>query len=155
VQGVKRDDAVAAVGGGGLVVASLPFAVRLRRTVLTVIGLAACAGLLYARSIPCIFAKVTHHPCPGCGSTRACFALLHGDLGGVVQYNPLGPVAALLIGILAAQAIVSVFVHGDFRDTGEKRLGYIVKRGIIAVAVLEIVLWVVRFFGAFGGPVPV
>lgn len=80
---------------------------------------------------------------------------MHGDVRGVFQYNPLGPVAALFIAILGAQAIVSVFVHGDFRDAGEKRLGYIVKRGIIVVAALEIVLWVARFFGVLGGPVPV
>jgi len=80
---------------------------------------------------------------------------MHGDLHGVVQYNPLGPVAALLIAILAAQAIVSVLVHGDFRDVGEKRVGLIVKRGIMLVAAGELILWVARFFGALGGPVPV
>jgi hypothetical protein len=30
-----------------------------------------------------------------------------------------------------------------------------VKRGIVVIAALELVLWIARFFGAFGGPVPV
>jgi hypothetical protein len=80
---------------------------------------------------------------------------MHGDLHGVFRYNPLGPVAALFIGVLAIQSLVSVLVHGDFRDAGEGRLGRALKRGIFAVAGLEVVLWIARFFGVLGGPVPV
>ena len=132
-----------------------PLLVRLRRASLTVAALAAFGALLYAKGLPCVFARVLHTPCPGCGSTRSALALLHGDLEGTLRYNPLGPVMALLIGVLAAQAIVSVLVHGDFRDTGEGRLGFVVKRAIVGVAALELVLWIARFFGALGGPVPV
>ena len=117
--------------------------------------MAAFGGLLYAKGIPCAFARIFHTPCPGCGSTRSAIALLHGDLDGVLRYNPLGPVMAVFIGVLAAQSLGSVLVHGDFRGAGEGRLGLVVKRGILAVAAVEIVLWGVRFFGVLGGPVPV
>ncbi len=132
-----------------------PLVVRLRRAAGAVVLLGVLGALLYAKAIPCAFAKIFHTPCPGCGSTRSAVALLHGDLDGVLHYNPLGPVMAMLIGVLAVQALGSVLVHGDFRGVAEGRVGSFVKRGVILVAALEVVLWVARFFGAFGGPVPV
>ena len=132
-----------------------PLAVRLRRAALTMLALGAVAALLYARGIPCVFAHVFHTPCPGCGSTRACLALLHGDLAGVLRFNPLGPVAAALLAVLGVQALVSLLHHGDHRDVGAGRVGWIVKRVAGVIVLLEIGLWVARFFGAFGGPVPV
>jgi hypothetical protein len=62
---------------------------------------------------------------------------------------------ALFIGVLAAQSFVSMLVHGDLRDAGQGRIGLVVKRGIFVVVALEFTLWIARFFGAFGGPVPV
>jgi hypothetical protein len=115
----------------------------------------ALAVVLYAKGVPCVFAHVLHVPCPACGSTRAVLALLSGDLHGVLHYNPLGPVAALLLGLLAAQSLMSLLVHGDFRDTGEGRFGLVARRALYVVAVAEFVLWIARFFGALGGPVPV
>ena len=38
---------------------------------------------------PCIFHSVTHLYCPGCGSTRAVYRLLHGDLRGCFSANVL------------------------------------------------------------------
>ncbi|MBX3207330.1 MAG: DUF2752 domain-containing protein [Labilithrix sp.] len=132
-----------------------PLAVRLRRAALAV-ALAGLVGtLLYAKAIPCAFASLFHTPCPGCGSTRAVLALAHGDLDGALRYNAVGPVMALFIGIFAVQAFVSVLVHGDLRDAGEGRLGFVVKRGIFVLFALEVLLWIARLFGAFGGPVPV
>jgi hypothetical protein len=116
---------------------------------------AAAAGLLYARAVPCLFARVVHRPCPGCGSARAVVALLHGDLDGVLVYNPFGPAVALLLGILAVQAVVSMARHGDFRDAGAGRVGRAVKVLFLVVAAGELALWIARFFGALGGPVPV
>ena len=45
--------------------------------------------------------------------------------------------------------------HGDFRDAGSGRVGHVVKRLVIVVVVLEVVLWVARFFGALGGAVSI
>ena len=36
----------------------------------------------------CPFYESFHLYCPGCGSTRATYCLLHGDLNGVWRYNP-------------------------------------------------------------------
>ncbi|HVJ90994.1 MAG TPA: DUF2752 domain-containing protein [Labilithrix sp.] len=134
---------------------SPPLAVRLRRAGAISVAFGAMGLLLFANGVPCAFAGLFHTPCPGCGSTRAVLALLHGDLAGVLRHNPIGPVVAVLAATLAVQAVRSVLVHGDSRAMGEGRVGYVVKRGIILCFGLEIVLWVARFFGAFGGPVPV
>jgi hypothetical protein len=128
---------------------------RLRKAFLTLVGLGAAFALLYAGAVPCVFARVLHLPCPACGSTRAVLAFVRGDLDGVFRTNPLGPVAAVLLGVFAVQAVASVVRRGDFQAVGEGRIGAISKRALAAVVALEIALWIARFFGAFGGPVPV
>jgi hypothetical protein len=133
----------------------LPLAVRLRRAGITAALLGVLAALLYAKAIPCTFARVFHAPCPGCGSTRAVLALLHGDLHGVVRFNPLGPVIALLLGVFAVQSLVSIAKYGDARDAGAGPLGRALRSAIFVVGALEVALWIARFFGAFGGPTPV
>jgi hypothetical protein len=134
---------------------SAPLPVRLRRAALGLLFGGALFALLYAGAVPCAFARWTHHPCPGCGSTRSVLALLHGDLHGVLANNPLGPAAALLIGIFAAQSWFSLLRWGDLRDAGEGRLALVIKRLLFVLAGLEVVLWIARFFGFFGGPVSV
>ena len=47
----------------------------------------------------CLFKRVTHVPCPSCGTTRALMELLHGNILASVSVNPLGVImsAALLL----------------------------------------------------------
>ena len=133
--------------------ANAPFLSRLywRRAALTAAGLGLVAALLAAKAVPCGFAALTHHPCPGCGSTRAVLALVSGDLDGVLRYNPFGPVMAVVLGVLVMQAVASVLREGDLRRVG----GPALTRTVMVVAGLETAIWIARFCGAFGGPVPV
>ena len=39
--------------------------------------------------IPCVFRKITHWYCPGCGITRMFAAILAGDFYQAMRYNPL------------------------------------------------------------------
>lgn len=39
--------------------------------------------------VPCIFRKITHLYCPGCGITRMLAAILTGDFYQALRYNPL------------------------------------------------------------------
>lgn len=132
-----------------------PLSVRLQRVALVAALLAGFATLALVKAIPCAFARVFHVPCPGCGSTRSVLALLRGDVASALRYNAFGPVMALLIGILALEVVVSLARFGDLRNVAERGVGAVVKYGILVVAGCEIVLWVARFFGALGGPVPV
>jgi hypothetical protein len=45
----------------------------------------------------CVFHAVTGWHCPGCGATRCCSALLHGDVAQAFAYNPLFMVASPLL----------------------------------------------------------
>lgn len=53
---------------------------------------------------PCPFLALTGWFCPGCGSTRALHALLHGDLVQALAMNPLLVIAMPLLGWMALNA---------------------------------------------------
>ena len=119
---------------------------------------AALAGFVYLLSsahVPCGFARIFHTPCPGCGSTRAMLALASGDLHAFVRYNPMAPFMTLLIVVLAVQAFTSLLATGTFRRVGDGGVGTLVSRGAIVIATIEFAIWVARFGGFLGGPVPV
>ena len=60
------------------------------------IGLLALAAHA-AGVVICPLKRFTGIPCPTCGTTRACVALLKGDVAGAFGLNPLAT-AALLLG---------------------------------------------------------
>lgn len=117
------------------------------------------AGLLFwalaSASVPCGFARAFHMPCPGCGSTRAMLCLFHGDLAGVIRMNPLAPFLSLLVALFVGQIVVSLATTGSLQRIGEGLLSKVTTRGFVAIAVLEVLVWALRFAGLFGGPVPV
>jgi hypothetical protein len=129
--------------------------VRARRTLLLAAGLATVAFTLAAGHVPCGFARVFHMPCPGCGSTRAMIALASGDLHGFLRHNPLAPFMTLIVVVLAFQALSSMLTTGSLRRVGDGAVGALVTRGVLVVAVFEVALWLARFGGLLGGPVPV
>ncbi len=47
--------------------------------------------------IPCGMHEILHIYCPGCGGTRAFFALMHGDVFQSIYYNPAVFLGALLV----------------------------------------------------------
>ena len=44
---------------------------------------------------PCLFLLATGHPCPGCGTTRALHALLHGRVSHAISLSPQLPLLLL------------------------------------------------------------
>jgi len=128
---------------------------RAVRGALTLAAFFALGGLLSTASVPCAFARLFHVPCPGCGSTRAMLALAHGDLGGVLRLNPLAPLMTACVLVLAVQGVRSTFVEGNLSGMGEGRVGTLAVRGMLVVAVLQLAVWIARFAGFLGGPVPV
>jgi hypothetical protein len=132
-----------------------PRGARIRRAALLAGGLAALAILLASAQVPCGFARIFHTPCPGCGSTRAMLALAHGDLHGLVHYNPFAPFMTILVVVLAVQAFSSVLTTGTLQRVGDGAVGRLVSRGVLVVATLQLMVWLARFAGFLGGPVPV
>ena len=49
-------------------------------------------------TIPCFFSNVLGFYCPGCGGTRAVYALVHGRFLKAVWYHPLVPYGAVIGG---------------------------------------------------------
>lgn len=82
----------------------MPFAVLL---LLTVLG----GALVLHRFNPsehafypkCLLHETTGLHCPGCGATRACHAILRGDVGAALRFNPVFVIGlpALAYGMLA------------------------------------------------------
>jgi hypothetical protein len=111
-------------------------------------------GLLLLGLLRCPVAFVLRVPCPGCGMTRATLRLLHGDLHGALAFHPLVPMLLPCAVLFFGVNTVMYIRHGDWGYV-DRQMG----RGITAVAgvmaLLAIGVWLARFFGAFGGPVPV
>lgn len=128
---------------------------RLVRTGVFTLVLAGSVLLLASSHVPCGFAAIFGRPCPGCGSTRAMLALGHGDLAGYLHLHPLAPLMSLLIAVLAVQAYASMLRTGTFREVGQGRSGWLLARAGLVLGVLEFALWIARFRGFLGGPVPV
>jgi len=87
---------------------------------------------------PCIFHTVTGLYCPGCGSTRAMHALLHGDIVRALGFNLLAVVAMPFI----AGAIILSFIR-NFTSWHVPKLD-LGSRFSLFVLVLIMVFWVTR-----------
>lgn len=133
-----------------LLTTSRPFGRGLR--LLLVAG--ALAGAI-ALGIPlCPFALVARLPCPGCGLTRATLALARGHVAEAVHFHPLVFIVTPVIAVVFTYNAWSYVRRGEW-FASERVKGRWVNRGWIALGVAMIALWIARFFGAFGGPVPV
>ena len=94
----------------------------------------------------CPFAMAFGIPCPGCGLSRATFALLRGDVHAAIAVHPLVPVAL--------PATLALLLHA----TSERSLPSRERAAIVSSAVLLVLfvaVWLARFAGAFGGPVSI
>src|SRR5262245_19726924 len=59
-------------------------------------------GLLVSPFKLCLVAALLHVPCPGCGLTRAAFAMARGDLAHAVALQPLSVVIVPMLAWIAA-----------------------------------------------------
>lgn len=127
-----------------------------RLGILVALG-ATLALSIYTEFPLCPLASSVGVPCPGCGLTRATLALLNGDVQAALRFHPLvwllAPAALLFLGAVSWELL---------RDPSRPRSGPRIRwngRGATAVAVAVLVLtlavWLARFAGYLGGPVPV
>jgi Protein of unknown function (DUF2752) len=102
----------------------------------------------------CPFAILTQHPCPGCGLTRATVALLQGHVTEALHLHPLSVVVSpLFCGMFAYNAFV--YVREGRWAAAEGAQGRWISAGAAVLTALLVGVWIARFFGALGGPVPV
>ncbi len=113
------------------------------------------AGGLSLGVVRCPIATVLHVPCPACGSSRAVDALVHGDLAGVARWNPIAPVAVAALATLGLQTAWAAYREGSPIARLDTRAARWTVRVLLACVVLELAIWLARFAGFLGGPVPV
>lgn len=90
--------------------------------------------------IPCVFREITGYYCPGCGLTRACLALLDGDIYQAFRYN-------MLVFILAPLFVVYTIVD----KKGLKKYSNIL---MMVMLILTFIFFVLRNTEVFGWLAP-
>lgn len=116
---------------------------------------AVALGAAIALGIPlCPFAIVTRLPCPGCGLTRATLAILHGHLHESLRFHPLALIVSpIIVGAFSYNAFMYV-TRGRW-VAAEAAQGRWINGFALVLGAAMVGVWIARFFGAFGGPVPV
>lgn len=78
--------------------------------------------------------------CPGCGSTRACGALVRGDVAGAWRFNPaLVLVGVPILGWLAASSVTALIAGRPLRPpvTLPPRAGWWIAAALLAYMALR------------------
>ena len=111
--------------------------------------------MLVGSDIPiCPAAALTGVPCPGCGLSRATFALLRGDFGQSFQLHPLGFVVAPLLFYFAVISARS-YLTGKKQQTANSDPVPVLRALTGLLIAILVAVWLLRFAGALGGPVAV
>lgn len=69
------------------------------------VGLAVVLAAHVAGVVICPFRRLTGIPCPCCGMTRACLAILRGDVAAALEINPLSIVAVSIMAVIVGLTI--------------------------------------------------
>lgn len=114
------------------------------------------AGLPVALGLAsCPTARFLHVPCPGCGTTRALSLLARGEIGASLALHPLAVPTASAQLLFAAASVLATMHHGTPFATWRTKYGRASIYALAAVFVVDVLLWLARAAGFFGGPVQV
>lgn len=96
-------------------------------------------------------------PCPGCGLTRATLALLHGDVPRALKLHPLVWLLLPTAVFFSCQVALQLLQDGERpRSTRVRVLPQrVVNLSLLLALALTLGVWLARFAGYLGGPVPV
>lgn len=99
-----------------------------------------CLGVYSGRlSVPCVFYETTGWYCPGCGSGRAVYALLHGRFREAFFDNML----LFVLGVPAAGVLLVEYLRLVFPALGIKPV--FLSRAVMAIcAMLIFGFWIAR-----------
>lgn len=75
---------------------------------IVLMGAAMSRPWLTAHAPHCTLHRLTGLNCPGCGGTRAFFALVRGDLTASIRYNPWALVLMIGLGVWGAKRVIRV-----------------------------------------------
>jgi hypothetical protein len=124
-----------------------------KRTLYVALGVSPLVAGMFLKIPLCPTAGMLGIPCPGCGLTRATLAALHGHFAQALHLHPLVFfVTPVYLGVISSLALG--YIRGGVRPPS-KRAGKVVTALAIMLFISLMSVWIARFFGAFGGPVPV
>ena len=103
----------------------------------------------------CTMATLFHRPCPGCGMTRAVHLLAEGHVRESLQMHPLTVPLVMVWLLFAGSTVWATWTTGTPVSVVKTRFGRVTLAAMVVVYVATFVLWTLRWFGLFGGPVPV
>ncbi len=93
---------------------------------------------------PCIFLRLTGFHCPGCGTTRMAAALLRGDIGAAIYYNPF----TLLLGVGGAFGLLWLGLR-TFRKNWHPLNLHVQSRWWLLAPLILVLYWVGRNLPAY------
>ncbi len=96
----------------------------------------------------CPARTLLHFPCPTCGMTTAFRAMLRLDFAHATEVHPLALVVIPFVIALVAMELGGYVVTARFGTWTNKSA---VRIAGIAMCAALFLVWVTRFFGAFGG----
>jgi hypothetical protein len=113
--------------------------------------LAVLGGAILFSPVPLCPVRLQYHqPCPGCGVSRAVVLALQGHFRESIAMHPLALVAVVL-----AVPSFWVWVRKPVADDEVPSFPKALSAAWTALALLLLALWIARFLGYFGGPVPI
>ena len=103
----------------------------------------------------CALATICHFPCPGCGMTRAFRLLVAGRVGASLRMHPLAVPVLFAGALLVLSTVWATLAFGSPMRLHRSWFGQGALGAAIVVYAAAFALWILRFLGYFGGPVPV
>ena len=98
-----------------------------------------CTGInILSINYPCLFNKVTHLCCPGCGGTRSFRALLRGDI--ITSLYDYPPLLYAIIVYIVFMTRCFLYIHFGVKKSPD---GSVVKYMYILIA-LMLIQWVIK-----------
>lgn len=131
--------------------ASARLKLRVGRLILPAALVALAGSLVFVTSLPplCPLRLVLGVPCPSCGLTRATRLAFGGDFAAATHMHPLWFVVLPFVAAVSYVQIARYVRTGHFAPL---EANVRVTRVAQALLGLLVVVWIARFFGAFGGP---
>lgn len=109
--------------------------------ILVILCIALCGIYVFNFGWECIFKKIFHISCPGCGLTRAFYALLNFDILSAIKYNILAIPLVFLVGIVLIFLIVEIIYDKDIFST---KVLDLLKRNIKFIVLILLITMIIN-----------
>ena len=88
----------------------------------------------------CLIKRITHIPCPSCGSTRAVLSFIHGDFLQALYINPLGILIAGIMLVTPVWILFDVITGKETLLNFYRQTEIVLKKPGIAIPLVLLVL---------------